>query len=320
MRILSIAVASLAVIVMLFASVIALNEPKTPPAMASVVNALNEVDFSTLPEESRYTARDGALLSYRTYPGASGDVVLLIHGSSARALTMHGVAEELRKAGATVHSLSMRGHDGTGRSGDVDYVGQLEDDIADFVETLGEKAPGERRILVGFSSGGGFALRVAGSQYGALFDRYVFVSPFLRHDAPTTTWNGGSWSRVAIPRIIGLSLLDSIGIERFGGLRVLAFALPPDRHEVMTPFYSYRMMKNFAPHDDYKADLAKAPAPVALVVGEDDEIFDAAAFAPLLKPVRPDLDVTIVPGVDHVGVTAEPEGVAAIAAAALARE
>jgi len=32
----------------------------------------------------------------------------------------------------------------------------------------------------------------------------------------------------------------------------------------------------------------------------------------LLKPVRPDLKITVVPGIGHIGMTVTPEGIAAV--------
>lgn len=320
MRILIVSIAVVLVLAMVLAAAIAFDAPKTPPVMPSVAKSLDRVDFSDLPAMSHFTARDGTALATRAYPGDPARVVILVHGSSGTTASMHAVAQALHRAGATVYALAMRGHDHTGRMGDVDYVGQLDDDVADFVATHGARKPGERRVLVGFSSGGGFALRIAGGPYGKLFDRYVLVSPFLRYDAPTTRANGGGWTRVAVARIAGLTALDRLGIHRFDYLPIIAFAVAPEMMQVQTAFYTYRMMRNFQPHDDYLGDLARAPAPVALVVGEKDEIFKADQYAPLLKPVRPDLAVTIVPGVNHMGMIATPEGTRAIAAAALARD
>jgi alpha-beta hydrolase superfamily lysophospholipase len=54
----------------------------------------------------------------------------------------------------------LRGHHNSGRSGDIDYIGQLEDDLADFVAVLRPLHPNASFTLIGFSSGGGFVLRV----------------------------------------------------------------------------------------------------------------------------------------------------------------
>jgi pimeloyl-ACP methyl ester carboxylesterase len=55
--------------------------------------------------------------------------------------------------------------------------------------------------------------------------------------------------------------------------------------------------------------------PVSLFAGTDDQIFRAEQFAPLLKPIRSDLTVTVLPGIDHMGMTVKPAAVETIAAA-----
>ncbi|MBL6852226.1 MAG: alpha/beta fold hydrolase [Alphaproteobacteria bacterium] len=298
------------------AATIMLSAPAPLPRMMSVSDAFAGTDFSGMPARSHFTARDGTRLDYRAYPGDPGRVVVLVHGSSGTSASMHLVAKAIHAKGATVYALAMRGHDGTGRSGDVDYIGQLDDDVVDFMKTLGPRKAGETRTLLGFSSGGGFALRFAGGPNGALFDRLILVSPQLPHDAPTSRANAGGWVSVAIPRIVGLSILTRLGITTLNGLPVLRMAVNPDPAVGLTPVYSYRMLRNFGPSDDYLGDVKRAHGPVMLFVGEKDEIFRADQYAPLLKPVRPDLTVTVVPGLSHMEMTTRPPALDALAAAA----
>ena len=296
------------------AGVLAFDAPQAPPPMLSVENAFIGVDFRALPARSTFTARDGTKLVYRAYPGDPRDVVVLVHGSSGTSASMHVVAEAIHARGATVYALGMRGHDGNpGRSGDIDYVGQLDDDVVDFMRTLAPRPNGGRRTLLGFSSGGGFVLHFAGSPNARLFDRFVLVSPQLPVTAPTTRPNAGGWVSVAIPRIVVLSMLSRAGMDWFGGLPVLAMAVAPGKESVQTPVYSYRMLRNFGPDPDYLGDLKRAPGPVYLLAGSRDEIFRSDRYAALLKPVRPDLDVTLVPGLGHMDMTVKQAGVEAIA-------
>ncbi|MBV9044612.1 MAG: alpha/beta hydrolase [Alphaproteobacteria bacterium] len=298
------------------AAVVAFAAPAAPPHMASVSAAFHGVDFSSVPPIRHFTARDGTELAYRAYPGAPGRVVVLIHGSSGTADSMHAVARAIHAKGATVYALSMRGHDGTGRSGDVDYIGQLDDDLVDFMATLGPRPAGQSRTLLGFSSGGGFALRFAGGPHGALFDRLILVAPQFPYNAPTMRPSAGGWVSVSIPRIVALRLLTRIGITAFNGLPVLAMATNPDPALRLMPVYSFRMQQNFGPGSDYLGDLKRAPKHLAVLAGADDEIFHADKFAPLVKSVRPDASVTIVPKLSHMEMTTRPPALEAIAAAA----
>jgi pimeloyl-ACP methyl ester carboxylesterase len=304
-----------AIVVLSTAAILAFDSPKPPPEMASVERSYDHVDFSKAPPRQFFTARDGTRLAFRAYPGhAPRETVVLIHGSSGNSASMHPVAEALNARGATVYALGMRGHDGTGRNGDIDYIGQLDDDVADFMKTLGPKRPGERRTLLGFSSGGGFVLRFAGGPTARLFDRFILVSPQLPVDSPVMRPNAGGWVSVAMPRIVVLQILSRFGLHTFESLPVLAFAVPPEKRDVQTAFYSYRMLMNFGPRRQYLADLNAAPGSVSLLAGSKDEIFYSDRYAGLLKPVRPDLDVTIVPGLGHTDITLKPAGLDAIVA------
>jgi alpha-beta hydrolase superfamily lysophospholipase len=296
------------------AAAITFNTPRPPPRMASMENVFDRVDFSDMPEKHVFTARDGERLAFRAYPGDPLNITVLVHGSSGTSAGMHAVARTIHAKGQTVYALAMRGHDGTGRSGDIDYVGQLEDDLFDFVRTMGPRATGESRTLLGFSSGGGFVLRFAGCRDANLFDRFILVSPQLPHNAPTSRPNAGGWVSIALPRFICLLALSQFGINAFGGLRVLALAVPPERRDVQTPFYSFRMQRNFGPSGDFLRDLKRAPGPVSLLVGSNDEIFRAEAYAPLLTPVRSDLRVTVVAGLGHMDMTVKPLALDALAA------
>lgn len=310
---LAVIAALVAIVAVSGAAILAFDAPQAPPSMASVEHAFDHVDLSKAPPVRHFTARDGTVLSFRAYPGQSRETVVLVHGSSGTSASMHLVAQALNARGATVYALAMRGHDGTGRYGDVDYIGQLDDDVADFMKTLGPKRAGERRTLLGFSSGGGFVLRFSGGSTARLFDRFILVSPQLPVTSPVMRTNAGGWVSVAIPRIVVLQILSRMGIHAFEGLPVIAFAVPPENRKFQTAFYSYRMLMNFGPRRDYLTDLKNAPGPISLFAGSKDEIFYADRYAPLLKPVRPDLDVTIVPGLGHMDMIVNPASLNAIA-------
>src|SRR5665213_3645429 len=114
-----------------------------------------------------------------------------------------------------------------------------------------------------------------------------------------------------MPRIITLALLNRIGIDQFNGLPIVAFATAPTAPNLIG-VYSFRLAVDFAAPRDYLAGLARSKKPVALLAGGADELFYPDRFAPLLKPVRPDLSITIVPGIGHIGMTVASAGIAAV--------
>jgi len=291
--------------------VMAFDAPMKPPPLASVSDPFAGVDFSDLPAARTYPARDGAKLGYRVYEGANAQVVVLIHGSADDGSGMHPLAKALRDAGASVYVPGLRGHHNSGRSGDIDYIGQLEDDLADFAAVIRPLHPNASFTLIGFSSGGGFVLRVLAHPDEKLFDRFIMISPLLPRGAPTIRPGTGGWVSLAMPRIIMLAMLNRVGVDWFNGLPVVAFATSPSAPN-LTSFYSFRLAVDFGAPRDYLTALSRSTKPAALLVGGGDELFYPDRFAPLLTRARSDLHITIVPGIGHIGMTVAPAGIAAV--------
>lgn len=302
----------LAVIVAALALAILLGGPRQLPPMASIDSPFRHVDFSRLPPRSRFTARDGRALAYRAYP-ASGSVrrgsVVLVHGSAAQSQSLHPLAMRLAEAGFDSYALDVRGHGESGTRGRIAYVGQLEDDLEDLVAAVG---PAHPRLLLGFSSGGGFALRFAGSDRQRLFEGYVLLSPFLHQEAATYRPDAGGWVSVGVPRIAALTILDRIGIRWFADLPVAAYAIDARSRDILTPSYSFALAANFRPHQDWRGDVRRTSQPMIVLVGADDEVFRPDRFAEAFEKAGRAVPVTTVPGVGHVGLTLEPAGMAAI--------
>lgn len=274
------------------------------------------MELLRLPKPQTLEARDGAPLNYRLYPGRPDRVIVLVHGSSGTDVSMLKLAQALQAAGATVYAFSLRGHGGSGTAnGDVSYLGQLDEDLADLVKGLGLDKPGMRRTLVGFSSGGGFVLRIAGGKQAGLFNDYLAISPYIGRDAPTNKPNSGGWAGVAVPRIIALSLLDGVGLPWFQGLPAVHFATDAKASNSRTPVYSFRLAASLQLGRDWRELLSRVSAPTEIVVSANDELFNADQFKPMLQTVNPRIGATIVPYETHLGMIADPPATAAIAAA-----
>jgi pimeloyl-ACP methyl ester carboxylesterase len=300
------------------AAVIAFDSPAAPPALAAgnSIPGIAQWNFAELPARQTVKARDGAPLNYRLYPGRADRAVVLVHGSTGSGVEMLKAAQALQAAGATVYAISLRGHGGSGtQNGDVSYRGQLDDDLADLVKGLGLDKPGVHRTLAGFSSGGGFVLRIAGGPQAGLFDDYLAISPYVGQDSPTNKPNSGGWAGVALPRIIALSLLDGFGLPWFQGLPAVHFATEAKADDNRTPVYSFRLMTSLQLGRDWRAVLARIGAPTRIVVGARDELFNADQFQPLMQAINPRIGVTVVPDQGHLAMIADPAAVTAIAAA-----
>ena len=297
----------LGLVVAIFGIAIIFGGPRTPHPMGSIIDPFSSVDFSDLPPPANFTARDGTKLAYRSYaPAASAPgegSVVLIHGSSATSSSMHPMAKAFSAAGFTTYALDVRGHGGSGRKGQIAYIRQLEDDLTDFMHAVSPPLP---VTLAGFSSGGGFAVRLAGSSRQDLFQSYLLLAPFLSHDAPTLRPDSGGWTSVGLPRIIALAVLNGFGVRTFNSLPVLRFGLSENVKAILTPEYSYSLAMNFCPHRDYLGDLRSIHRPFRVLIGAQDEVYYPDRFTDVLKQAGKDTPVTVIPGVDHIHVILSP--------------
>jgi len=312
------------------AGLIIFGTAKPPPAAPAITNPFSALDLHALPELRRYRARDGAQLYYRMYPAAGRQVAVLVHGSAGSGVDMHGLALALQEVGVTVLVPDLRGHGANLPHGDIAYVGQLDDDLTDFIAMMKPEFPDSLWTALGFSSGAGFTLRMAADiPLGQELDRFVLVSPYLRYNAPSVRSSGSgttreasgsvpavpqSWATVSTGRIIGITILNSLGVHFWDGLPVLAFPVPSNLATV-TQTYSWRLQKNFGAHDDYLADIRRAARPVKVFVGEADELLDARKLKIEFHSQRTDIPVLILPGLGHSDMVTRPVAIRALVAA-----
>ncbi|KIN72888.1 alpha/beta hydrolase [Sulfitobacter guttiformis] len=270
---------------------------------------LSDADMETAAALQGVAMRDGYSLQVRTYGGAD-DVPLLVmvHGSGWHGLQFDSLADGLSE-NADVVVPDLRGH-GTApdRRGDVDYIGQLEDDLADLIATLAK--PGQAVIMAGHSSGGGLVVRFAGGAHGHLLDGAVLMAPFLKYNAPTMRENAGGWSNALTRRIIGLNMLNGVGITVLNDRPVVQLNMPESVVSgplggTATLSYSYRLNRSFAPRSDYLEDIAALPRFI-LLAGGADEAFVSSQYAPTMGAVTDKGRFDMILGATHLGLVNDP--------------
>jgi pimeloyl-ACP methyl ester carboxylesterase len=287
-----------------------------PAALPFIADAVRNADNQGLPPLRTFRARDGSYLSYRHYAvGAqtANRVAVLIHGSSGSSLAMHPLAKTLAARGVESFVPDIRGHGASGTHGDIAYMGQLDDDIADLVAHIRSTGISSPLTLVGHSSGGGFALRVAGSANQNLFVRTVLLAPFLGITSPSTRSNAGGWASPSIPRIIGLSILRNAGIVCCEQLPVVAFAVPQNLTNVLTSQYSFRLLVNFGARRDYRANLNDVKGRLTLIAGTNDELMFADKYQEAVKGTAAKIDIRILDEANHMDVVSNARITAVIA-------
>ena len=313
MKILLYVLSSTALVVLLMVTAaLVWGGPGTPAPIASINDPFESVDFFNMPPLKSYQGADGAKLFYREYM-PQGDSnkgsAVLVHGSSGSSDSMHPMAIALAAAGVHVYALDVRGHGDSGTKGKIAFIGQLESDLQSFVQAVQPPSPS---TLIGFSSGGGFVLRVAASEMQSSFDSYLLLSPFLGHTAPNYRPDSGGWVSVGIPRIVALNALNAVGIRHWNDLPVVRFALTEEAKKFLTPEYDFNLAMNFAANADYQADLRNAKGKVAILAGDADELLQSQELQGMVQRAGKDWPVQLVPGIGHIPLTLEHTALEAV--------
>ncbi len=284
-----------------------------------------------------FPMRDGALLAARQLgplpSEGNGLFVVLLHGVMSSSGELAETAQRLREStGATVVRLDLRGHGlstggSIGRPGDIAHIGQWEEDVADVVSALRRESPGARIVLSGHSMGGGIAVRYAlrRKEHRDVpdVDGYLLFAPHFGDKSLTTRKEPAHDSRIAeaaktgktepqilkinVPRLLGLVMLNIVGITQLNGLDTLYFDLP-----FALPFraYSFRALASMSP-EDIRPALAADAKPMLVLVGAKDEAFLADQY-PAVVALHRNGKTVIIPNETHDGIFRNPAAFAAI--------
>ena len=271
-------------------------------------------------QECSFTLRDHCRLAAYRYQGPSTTTILLLHSVASTAYLYNQTAGLLRQATrATVVAVDLRGHGRSeGPPGDVAYLNQYADDVADLVATIRQENPRGKIILAGHSMGGGIALQYAQAHPGGV-DGLLLLAPLLGQDfftsLPPTPATPAAlaapaaepFMKLHLPRIIGLKMLNSLGQHQLGSLPVLFFNLPAT---VPLRQYSYRASQSMAPEHLGPA-LRAVRVPLLVVIGSRNEAFPAAAVRQAVVASGRGV-AYIVAGATHNGIRHHPQTYALI--------
>lgn len=258
-----------------------------------------------VPDLQSYITRDGSELFYRFYPSSAPTqtVIILLHGISEDSKYLYAFSKQVSASGlAHVYTPDLRGYGPKAvRLGDIHYIGQLEDDLADLVKHIKAELPHVKRIVMaGHSAGGGTAIRFACSRYADSIDSYLLLAPHLGAGNPTER-PADEHRQLHLGRVILLSILHACGIKRWHGLPALEVTKRPEElHDGIVTTLSYRLLFSRSPLR-YKRALAELTKPTLVLVGEEDEVFYAERYANVLSSY-PNTQLHIVPGCNHDGL------------------
>lgn len=282
------------------------------PAPLPSPQAPNIYQFSSV----WFPTRNGDSLHANHFPAASTTTILLLHGVLSSAEEMNMTAGLLREsASAEVYAIDLRGHgQSSGKAGDIEYVDQYTDDIADAVTSILAQRPNQQVLLAGHSMGGGISLRYAGRRDVPEVDGYLLFAPSLGHNSPGLRQESSPaaseeepFLKIHIPRLIGIYLLNSVGNHEYDSLNILFFHVPAD---AAIRNYSYRSNTGNAP-EDYIAGLKAVNKPMLVLIGSEDEAFDASAYPPAIDTYS-DGQIVVIDGASHNGVCQDPGSMDAV--------
>ncbi len=259
---------------------------------------------TTLPPLEQFKARDGEALSFRHYTANANQVLILVHGSGYHGSYFQPLASYLTEGGiASVYTLDLRGHGLHPESrGDIKYMGQIEDDLYDFIEFVKQRHRKESIILGGHSSGGGTVIRMAGGRRRhQAISGYLLIAPYIHHQSPTNT-KINNWVNVNIPRIIGLSMLNQLKITHLNHMPVISFNMPyPYRDNTETLTYSYRLQVSMHPRKHYKRDILSLDQRVLVIAGSGDEAFNVDRYKQVFQDNK-HAEVVLLEGLSHFNI------------------
>lgn len=257
-------------------------------------------------DKMTFPARDGALLAYDDYRQENDKaIVIFLHGSTYNSRRYANLAKKLNSDNYGACLLNWRGH-GTseGRPGTVDYIGQLEDDLADFIQQL-KTQTSKPLIICGHSAGAIICLRYI-NKYGC--DDIAgtsFIAPAINGPLETVRYQHASarWQyRISYFRAAkttepvpnsALQYAPSLKTMSFFGAKLLPFM----RHKAILTFpanermaqlegrvlnYSYNLMLS-CDINDYPGAFNKITVPTLLLCGEEDEVVHPALLSTIFN-------------------------------------
>ncbi|MEO1289024.1 MAG: hypothetical protein AAFV93_14765, partial [Chloroflexota bacterium] len=135
---------------------------------------------------------------------------------------------------------------------------------------------------------------------------YLLLAPYLAFNAPTTRPNSGGWATPYTGRIIGLILLNNVGITALNRLPAVDFDMPPEfKTGTETLSYTYRLNTGYVPQN-YEVALEAIDVPLLLVAGDADEAFFADQYESTIIAYT-EADVVILPDVSHMGAVVDDD-------------
>ena len=250
---------------------------------------------------------DARLLGfYSPSPTPPRGVAILLHGweGSADSRYMLATGALAHRLGYDVFRLNFRDHGGTHALNEGLFHSCRIDEVVAAVACITERHPAPRTVLIGYSLGGNFALRVAvrARRAGLALDRVIAICPVLCPHATMRALDNGLWiyrrhflhrwrRSLTLKAAAFPHLYDFGDLTRFRTLTAMT-AFFVDRYTEFGSLDAY--LDGYALTGEV---LAPLDVSARLIAAIDDPVIPSADLARIAR--SPALEITLAPAGGH---------------------
>lgn len=183
--------------------------------------------------------------------------------------------------------VDIRGHGySDGLQGDCPSVKSLYKDISASIKKI-KKHSNIPVYLGGHSSGCGLMLNYSSWKKREALEGYLFISPALGYKSNTEKLNAVNFTEVKIGKFVLNGITQGLVMRHS---KAVFFNYPQkilNEHPLMVTAISVNMSKALTPYNPQK-QIQKINKPIAVFIGEDDELFDPIKVVEYVenKPVK----------------------------------
>ncbi|MBN9652995.1 alpha/beta hydrolase [Halobacillus sp. GSS1] len=260
---------------------------------------------------SSYMTRDFTRLQYTVLKErpSSKEAIIMVHGITAEYHHHEAFADQCLRE-ADIYFPVLRGYDQSPRRGDLEYIGQYDDDIFDFIHFI-EKKGYEKVTLAGHSMGCANLLRLIKKNNSAASE-YLFIAPFFHPTLPVYHDDATEQSTdrtdvdytVFDKKVMLLMTLYKMNIHRFNKRTVAEIPDEFNKSEKLT--LSFRLLISRFLEKIPSHLLTDIKDRVSIYVGSEDEVLLHDKFKRYVKE-QWNVEVDIIQGVDHNHILHHPQ-------------
>jgi len=256
-----------------------------------------------LPSLQYIEAGDKTRLAFREYvPQQIEAILLFYHGGGTYSTGGYQfIGNGLSKHhNILVITPDIRGHgDSGGERGDTPSVQQVFDDIGVFIRYIGAKYPGKAVFLGGHSSGGGLILNYSSSKKRENVQGYLFLSPHLGFRSKTEVENNPNpFASAKTSLFIKNAMFGTHGHSKAVFFNYSKEILQSSKNIAAITVNMSNAQTPISPEEQ----LQELNLPVAIWIGENDEVLDAARVMAFFKDNNPNSFRKMIDKEKHLSV------------------